>query len=266
MKIYLSADIEGIAGITHWDEADKTKPAYEEFRAEMTDEVLAACAGATEAGATEIWVKDAHGSGRNILTRNLPACVRLIRGWSGHPLDMVQELDASFAALLMVGYHSMAGSDANPLAHTLTGDVRDIVVNGEQMSEFRLHANAAALYDVPVVFVSGDEGLAADVRSVNASIETVGVSRGYGPSTVSLAPVEAQRRIRAGVERALRKRPLADCLLSLAGRFVVDISYREPTSAYAAAFYPGAEQTGPHTIRFETSDYFEVMRCIKFTT
>ena len=265
MKIYISADIEGIAGIAHWDEANRTKSAYQEFREEMTHEVNAACEGAMAGGAKDIWIKDAHGSGRNILTAGLPACTRLIRGWSGHPLDMVQELDDTFDALLMIGYHSKAGSDANPLAHTLTDDVREIVINGEQMSEFRLHANVAALQGVPVVFVSGDEGLCEDIKATNANIRTLGVSRGIGPSTISIAPVEARRLIKEGVRKALTA-DRSSCLLTLAEHFVVEVSYREPTSAYGAGFYPGAHQVGPHTIRFETEAYFEVMRLLKFTT
>jgi D-amino peptidase len=265
MKIYISADIEGIAGITHWDEANKTESVYQEFRVEMTNEVIAACRGAITAGATDILIKDAHGSGRNILTADLPACVRLIRGWSGHPLGMLQELDDSFRAILMIGYHSKAGSSANPLAHTLTGDVREILINGEQTSEFRLHANVAALYGVPVVFVSGDEGLCEDIQSINANIHTLGVSRGVGPSTISLAPVEARHLICEGVESALTTN-LADCLLPLPENFVVEVSYREPTSAYGAGFYPDAKQIGPHTIHFETTHFFEVMRLLAFTT
>ncbi len=116
MKVYISADIEGTAGITNWEEAEKPHATYQEFRERMTDEVVAACEGAIEVGAKEILVKDAHDSGRNIIAARLPDCARLIRGWSGHPFSMVQELDESFDALLFVGYHAKAGSDENPLA------------------------------------------------------------------------------------------------------------------------------------------------------
>ena len=99
MKIYISADIEGTTGITDWEEAGKGHPTYQEFRERMTEEVVAACEGAIEAGAKEILIKDAHDSGRNIIAGRLPDCAKLIRGWSGHPFSMVQELDESFAAL-----------------------------------------------------------------------------------------------------------------------------------------------------------------------
>ena len=80
MKVYISVDIEGAAGITHWDEARKTHADYPEFREEMTREAVAACEGAMAAGAREILIKDAHGSGRNILAARLPECARIVRG------------------------------------------------------------------------------------------------------------------------------------------------------------------------------------------
>ena len=171
MKIYISADMEGITGVTHWDEVDHNKPSvYTQFQAKMTQEVVAACEGANDAGAKEIWVKDAHYSGRNILSEELPENVKLIRGWSGHPYSMVQELDESFDALMMVGYHSMAGKGGNPLAHTLSSSKLDSVfINGQQTSEFFLHGNIAAKHGVPLVFVSGDAGLCEEVKDVSTS-------------------------------------------------------------------------------------------------
>ena len=90
MKVYISVDIEGCAGITHWDEAGKNHADWQEFREQMTREAVAAIEGAQIAGATKILVKDAHSSGRNIIASMLPADVRLIRAWAGHPLCMVR--------------------------------------------------------------------------------------------------------------------------------------------------------------------------------
>ena len=85
MKLYISADIEGVAGIAHWDEANKSHAAYQEFREQMTLDVAAACRAALDSGIEELLVKDAHGSGRNIIASMLPEEARVIRGWSGHP-------------------------------------------------------------------------------------------------------------------------------------------------------------------------------------
>ena len=90
MKVYISADIEGVTGTSHWDEADKKSSDFSEFQEQMTAEVIAACEGALQAGATEMLVKDAHDTARNIIASKLPQEVSLIRGWSGHPFKMVQ--------------------------------------------------------------------------------------------------------------------------------------------------------------------------------
>lgn len=263
MKVYISVDIEGIAGISHWDEATKTHPDYPEFRDQMTREAAAACRGAKTAGAREIWVKDAHDTGRNLIAAGLPDDVRLIRGWSGHPMSMVQELDESFAAVVMIGWHAAAGSEANPLAHTFSGKASFIQLNGEPISEFRQFANAAALVGVPVAFVSGDEGLCTEVQETNRHIATLGVKRGLGDSTNSLSPAAAVTGIEEGVAKALRG-DLGQKKLMLPAKFTLEIKYSDPVTAYRMAFYPGAEHAGDRTVRFVTKDYFEVLRMLNF--
>ncbi|MDY7040614.1 MAG: M55 family metallopeptidase [Chloroflexota bacterium] len=263
MKVYISADIEGITGATHWDEAEKKKSDYGEFQEQMTAEVVAACEGALNAGATEIWVKDAHDTGRNIVASELPEEVRLVRGWSGHPFSMVQELDETFHATVMIGYHSRAGSDTNPLAHTLSGGVAHIKINDRYASEFLLHAYASALMGVPVVFVSGDEGLCREVTSLNSNIATNAVMQGVGNSTVSIHPHLAVARTREGVEEALRD-DVSRCRIPLPERFSVEIRYKDHTKAYQYSFFPGATLKEPYTIRFESGDYFEVLRLLLF--
>jgi D-amino peptidase len=264
VKVYISADIEGTAGITHWDEADRNNPAYPEFREEMTREVVAACEGAAAAGATDILIKDAHDSGRNIYVSQLPECARIVRGWSGHPYSMVQELDESFDALVLIGYHSRAGAESNPLAHTMSLRVGEMRINGQPVSEFMLHTYAAATFGVPVAFVSGDEGICADVKKVNDKIGTYATSRGIGPSTISVSPARAQRGIREGVSAALQE-DLASKKIRLPNAFTLEIKYTNPVNAYQASFYPGAKHLGDRTIAFETGDFFEVMRAVKFT-
>ena len=263
MKVFISADIEGTTGITDWEEATKTHATYGEFRERMTDEVVAACEGAIDAGAREIWIKDAHSTGRNIIAARLPECAKLIRGWSGHPFSMVQELDASFDALLFVGYHAKAGSDDNPLAHTLRLRVAHLMLNGAIASEFQIHAFAAALVNVPPVFLSGDTGICADAQEIVPGIVTVPVSRGIGPSTVSIAPSLALKEIRAGVARAL-KGDRAACRITLPQQFTLEIKYTTPVDAYRASWYPGAKLAGDRVVQFESADYFEILRAIKF--
>src|SRR5262249_31474881 len=234
-------------GITVWDEADKTHPDYTQHREEMTREVLAACDGAIAAGAEQILIKDAHASGRNILQTDLPECARLIRGWSGHPFSMVQELDKSFDAAMFIGYHSKAGDETNPLAHTLTLRVMRMRINGEPVSEFVLYAYAAAYVGVPVVFVSADKQLCVDIKGYNPNIVTVATSEGKGPSTISLSPKASCARIAEGVEKAL-KGNLKKSMLKLPKKFALEIEYSNPVNAYKSSWYPGAKHIGNRTL------------------
>jgi D-amino peptidase len=185
MKIYISADIEGITGVTHWDETDLNKPSCQPFRQQMTAEVAAACQGALQAGAKEIWVKDAHDTGRNISAADLPQQAKLLRGWSGHPFGMLESLDESFQALALIGYHSRASSGASPLAHTMSGSITYMKINDRFASEFLIAAYTAALVKVPLVLVSGDEGLCLEVFEFHPEIRTAVVKSGSGDGTVA---------------------------------------------------------------------------------
>ncbi|MBC8402227.1 MAG: M55 family metallopeptidase [Candidatus Marinimicrobia bacterium] len=264
MKIYISADIEGVCGSTNWVEADKQNSNYQEFQRQMTAEVVAACEGALAAGAHEIMIKDAHATGRNIVAAELPPKTQLIRGWSGHPYSMVQELDESFAAVLFIGYHARAGSGGSPLAHTISSSVIDYIkINDLYASEFLLHGYVATELKVPVAFLSGDDNICNEVLKMNSNINTVAVKKGIGNSTISLQPATAVNLIRDGVKSALQG-DFGSCLLELPDRFVVKIRYKQQVQAFRASFYPGAELIDPQTIRFKTDRYFEVMRLKSF--
>ncbi|MEH6444965.1 MAG: M55 family metallopeptidase [Oceanospirillaceae bacterium] len=263
MKVFISADIEGVAGITHWDEAAKAHSDYSEFRQQMTTETVAACEAALDCGATEIFVKDAHGTGRNIIASQLPDSVTLIRGWSGHPYCMVQEIDESFDALIMVGYHSKAGDNGNPLAHTLAKKIDYISINGVRASEFLIHQYAAALENVPVVFVSGDKGICNEAKAANPYIETLALLEGKGASTICMNPKLALEKMTVGVTKALSAN-FDNCAIELPDNFEVEIKYLGPVYAYQASFYPGASLSQPQAIRFNSDDYFEVLRLLRF--
>ena len=199
MKIYISADIEGVAGIASPNEANMAVPGeYEPYRRQMAAEVLAACRGAYTAGASSILVKDAHGSGRNLVMGDfqVPAgkAFELIRGWSGHPLGMVQDIDESFAGALFIGFHAAAGQSGNPLAHTINGRLfARIELNGELASELRLYALAAATVNVPVLFVSGDAVVCDEAEALIPGVTTVRTLIGHGHSVRSISQTDAIR-------------------------------------------------------------------------
>jgi D-amino peptidase len=264
MKIYISADIEGVTGITHWDETEKSKSDYQKFAQQMTDEVKAACEGAVNAGVEEIWIKDAHDSGRNIIAVDLPEIIKLVRGWSEHPYLMVQELDESFDALLMIGYHSFGGSSSNPLSHTLSSSTLNYIkLNGEFASEFLIHSYAAANMEVPVVFLSGDEGICKEANTLNQNIKTIAVNKGVGNSVISIHPQLATKKIKEGVEFVL-KGDINKCKVKLPDHFKIELSFRNHGRAYKASFYPKMKQLSSTNVVFESDDYFEVLRMLLF--
>ena len=240
MKIYITADIEGVTGATQWDETDRKHADCAEFREQMTAEVAAACEGALNSGATEVWVKDAHGSGRYIIPAKLPREVRLVREWSGHPFAMMQELDETFHAALAIGYHARAGSDGSPLAHTMTEvNMIYIKINDQYASEFMVSAYTAGLVGVPVVFLSGDAAICQEAQAFIPGLATVAVKHGVGNTTVNIHPHLAVERIRAGVEAAL-KADVSKCRVPRPDHFPVEIRYQRLPTPITRAFSPAS--------------------------
>lgn len=263
MKIFISADIEGVTGVTHWDETEKDKADHKDFAHQMSLEVNAACKGANDAGAKEILIKDAHDSGRNINHNLLPKNTKLIRGWSGGTYSMVQGLDNTFDALIYIGYHSAGGLDGNPLCHTMNTSLDYVKLNGEYVNEFLIHSYIAAYLDVPVVFLSGDSSLCKDVKKINENIATVPVKDGVGNSTINIHPELALDLIERGVREALNM-DLEKFKISLPKNFELEVKYNDHMTTYRLSNYPGAELMEPKLLRFYHDDYMEIMRAIRF--
>ena len=270
MKLFISADIEGTAGIVSWKE---TQPGdqYGYFSGQMTKEVACACRGAVAGGVSEILVRDAHDSARNLDPSAMPREARLLRGWTGGPACMMDGLDSTFQAAAMTGCHACAGSDGNPLAHTMNLEVEKAVLNDVPCSEFALNAMYAAYRRVPVIFVSGDKMICDMAKDLCPGITTVATSQGMNGGSIGLHPEEAAEQIRDNMERAVKKLvgqmksgKSPDCLISLPESLILKVRYREHKKAYTASFYPGAVKTGPKTVVYESSDYMDVLRFVLF--
>lgn len=256
MKVLISVDIEGVTGINVWSETELDSWEHTQFREQMTKETLAACEGAMEAGAKEILVKDAHDTARNIDMTKLPKCVKLSRGWTGDPDAMFAGIDETYDAVICIGYHSAAGRDGNPLAHTITTRLNYIKVNGELASEFLLNSYIAAEYGVPVVFISGDKMICSEAKKFNPGIETVAVSEGVGGATVSINPDYACELIKEGVKKSLSG--ISQCGIEIPESFDVEISYKQHMEVRKASHYPGAAQISPHVISFKANNVKEL--------
>ncbi len=264
MKLFISADLEGTAGVCCWPETDPDNKAYPYFASEMTEEVRSACVGAVDSGVTDILVKDAHDSARNIRPDRLPEAARIMRGWTRGPQCMMDGLDESFGAAAMIGYHTSAATNGNPLAHTMDTKNDHISLNGALMSEFMMNAYTAARRGVPVVLVSGDAMLCETARALVPSITAVAVSEGLGNASISLQPAVAQRKIYEGIKKALSL-DVSKCLIALPDRFELVIRFHEHFKAYKASFYPGAEAKGMKEVVYRANDWVDVLKFMLFT-
>ena len=265
-RIFISADIEGTCGIAHWDETDLTNEQHKRFARQMTREVGAACEGALSAGAEDVFVKDAHGSARNLLAEELPRGISLFRGWGKDIHSMMSGIDESFAGCFFTGYHSSSNTDTNPLSHTMDLQNTSIRVNGLQASEMLMNAYSAAMYDVPLLMVTGDLGVCGQAKDLLPNVFTVPVSRGVGNGSVSIHPDEAVRRIRETAELAAREgfaHP-ERFTLALPPKFDCEVEYVHHYAARRASFYPGVRRTGPRTVIFSSDAWYDCLRFFMF--
>lgn len=263
MKVFISADIEGVNNIVTWDETDPKYPEYAYFRKQMTDEVSRACIGAKAAGATEIFIKDAHDTARNLILKDLPEYVKLHRGWEGKPCSMMAGLDESFDAVIFIGYHSPVGSDGNPLSHTMNLRNQYVKINGVMASEFHINALYASYLGVPIAFLSGDKQLTEIVKETNPNITTVATKEGAHGAVISQHPSVTNNLIEEKVKEALSK-DLKNNIIEMPKHFDLEITYKKFNDAYNASFYPGCKLISNDTVLFSSDDYYEVLRAIKF--
>ncbi len=263
MKVFISADIEGVNHIAHWDETEYGHARYDEFRRQMTEEVRRACVGAHLAGATEIVVKDAHDSALNLIFNELPDYVTIHRGWEGNICSMMAGLDSTFDAVCFVGYHSPSRSDGNPLSHTMNTQIFHVKINGVIASEFDINGLYASMLDVPVAFLAGDLNLTKLVKGINKNIETVATKEGVHGAVISRHPHITNQEIEDGVKLALSK-DLSGNKVPLPPSFDIEIQYRTHQAAYRASFFPGCKLVGTDRISFHSNNYYDVLTMFKF--
>jgi len=259
LKVYISADMEGIGGVSTWSGQASTKGReYEQFRRLMTQEVNAAVAGAFDAGATEVLVSDSHGDAQNIDVELLDKRARLVRAWP-RPLGMMQGVDDSFGAVVFVGYHAAEGVASAVLSHTFTGRMA-VKLNGTTVPEAGFNAAIAGDFAVPVVFLSGDQTICEDARRLFGPIETATVKQATGfYSATMMHPEEAQGLIRSGVKRGVERR--SELKPYRQPRPVkLEIDFQDIVNAELASYLPGVERPRGNTIVFSSRDMVEASK------
>ena len=256
LRVFISADMEGLSGIAHSEMTSASGAEYGRGRDLMMSDVNAAIQGSLDAGATEILVNDSHGSMRNIRVEQLLPPARLI-SHNSKPFGMMQGISGEFDAVFFIGYHARAGNPDGLMAHTGSGaSIREIRVDGRPAGEGDMNALLAAHHGVPVALATGDEAFAKELGELLPDTEFVSVKRAIRRTTAELIhPQETARMIREAATRALESIP--EPLPAPGPPVTVEIQYTRPDLAEIASLLPQIERIAPDTVRFEAGDMAE---------
>ena len=264
LKVFISVDMEGVAGTVT---ADQLLPAgfeYNRFREFMTRETLAAIEAAKAAGATEILVADSHGNGENLLVELFPKDVRIVRSWPRHQ-SMMAGLDATFDAVMFVGYHASTNNMRGTRAHTFSSaSLTRVALNGKEVTEGAFNAAIAGHYNVPVIFVSGNDAALAEIKSALGDVETAETKKTLGfHSANTLTPQASYELIGAKAKAAFAR--IKDFKpYKLTAPVTLEISFKNYMPAEVLSYLRIVERVDSHTIRFRGSDLLEVSDFVDF--
>jgi D-amino peptidase len=264
LRVYISADMEGVAGVVTSDQLGPPGFEYERFRGFMTNEVLAAIEGARAAGATEFLVSDSHGNGENLLIERFPKDVQIIRAWP-RPLAMMEGIDSSFGAVLFIGYHASTTNPAGVRAHTMSSaHLADLRLNGVSVPEAGLNAAIAGHFGVPVAMISGDDAIAKEAQALLGPVPAAVVKWSAGfHSARTMTPEAACDVIRETARRAVAERAARKPYV-VSAPVTLDVRFKNYRPAEVLAYLPIVERVDAHAIRFRGKDMVEVSRFLEF--
>lgn len=264
LKIYISADMEGVAGAVTGDQLGPGGFEYERFREFMTAEVNAAIDAARAAGADQILVSDSHGNGESLLIEKLPSDVMVVRAWP-RPLGMMDGIDETFDGAIFIGYHSSTSNRRGVRAHTMSSaNVTELRLNGIAMSEAGLNAAIAGHFGVPIILVSGDDVAVAETQVIIGEVEGAVVkwARGFH-SARTLTPEAAQEVIRTRTASAMGR--LDDFSPYVLDKPIeVELSLKHYRPVELLGYLPNVRRVSSHSIRYEAEDMEEVSRFLTF--
>jgi len=257
MRVFLSADMEGVTGVAAPEDVVRGEPEYDRGTDLLHGDVNAAVDGAVDGGATDVLVNDSHSSMRNLDRARLDDRATLIRG-NTKPRSMMEGLGDRDVALF-VGYHAMAGTAGGVLNHTFFGSklVR-LRVDGAETGELGWNARLAAAEGVPVGLVTGDDATAAEAREeLGDTPETVAVKEGVDRFTARCRPAdEVREAIRRGAERAVEAAAAGELdVPSVETPTRIEADWVTTNLAARAAGAPGVERAGDRTTAVEAGAY-----------
>lgn len=264
LKLYISADMEGVVGIVTGDQLGPGGFEYGRYREFMTREVLAAVRGARAAGVTEILVSDSHGNGENLLIELFPPDIQIVRSWP-RPLMMMQGIDSTFDAAILIGYHAGTTNPEGVRAHTISSArLADIRLNGRSVPEAGISAAIAGYFGVPVIMISGDDAAVAEARSVIGDIEGAVVKWNYGfHSARTLTPEAAYRLIEEKTKTALGRLGEFEPLV-LSRPITLDLRFKSYRPSQVLALLPIVERIDAHSVRYVGEDMIAISKFLEF--
>jgi len=260
MKILIAADMEGITGVTNWDQVDPNHSEYPRFRRLMTGDVNAAIRGVCEAGTAEILVTDGHDRGTNILLEELDQRAHLICG-DNTPLAMIQGVDQGVDGVIFVGYHARAGSQNGILDHTWSSRrVANLWLNDILVGEYGLNAAVAGHFNVPILMLTGDQTACAQASELLGNIETVVIKTALSRMAAEcLPPEESHELIRNAASRAVKRLNAGDAqkpfVINAPVRVTIDFNTSD--QADQAAIFPGSERIDGRRLTVTTRDMLD---------
>jgi D-amino peptidase len=257
LKVYISADMEGISGIIDNEYTSPGRSDYPRARQLMTDDVNAAIEGALAGGAADILVNDSHGPMRNILIEGLHPAARLVSG-SPKPLSMMEGIRQGWDLAFFVGYHARAGTPDAILDHTWTGSIYGVWLNGREVGEIGLNATLAGSLGVPVALVTGDDKAAAEARELlGPQVLTAVVKRAVGRYAAEcLSLTTARNIIREAAKAACGAPPGRP--LALQGPYHLVVGWGKTIQAESAATAPGARRLDGRRVEITLDNMVDV--------
>lgn len=258
MKVYISVDLEGIAGVVATTQTTPGGLNYDWARRLMLAETNAAIEGAFSGGATEVVVNDSHGPQTNLRADEIDRRAALITG-QPKPLGMAQGIDSSFQAAIYIGYHA-PGSTADAVhGHTFSGALKTVKLNGTEVGEYGLNAMVAGHFGVPVVFVAGDRA-AVEMTTAFTGADGLSVKEGIGYfAAKTMHPLEAREKITAGVRAALVKR-IARRPVQLTRPITLEVELDALQHADVVALIPGIQRVSGRVVRYTANDALTIYK------
>jgi D-amino peptidase len=257
MNLYVSSDMEGVAGVCAWQQVDARTPhpEFAIYRRFYTQEVTSAIEGARAGGAAGVLVNDSHGPMRNLLLDELPDDVGVISG-NRKPFSMVQGADGGFGGAFFIGYHGAAGDADAVLCHTYTPSIiYEVRVNGVRCSEATLNAGMLGSYGVPLLLATGDRTTVEGIVEQMPWVRGVIVKESIGSFAAdSMVPAAAQRAIRREAEVAIAGAGAAK-LFCFEPPITLDVQLVTAAQAQLVATIPSFERTGSRSVRFVHDSY-----------